>query len=388
MPNQVDANGISVKTYAEVLAALTTAFQSIYGVDVNLDQNSPDGQLLNIIALMIMDQGALAVGVYNDMDPDQAVGSGLDGISQLCGISRKGGTYTKVAVTVTTDRAVNLDGLDTSTTPFTVQDASGNEFQLIATASLTTGANTLNFQAKDIGEVFVGINTLTIATTSTLGVVSVNNAAEPYELGADQETDSQMRIRRQRSVAVPSLGSLEGLWGALYSLDGIVEAIVYENATSSIDADGIPANGIWVIAEGATDEDIADLIYKYRALGIPMKGSETVDIEQVDGSTFTAKFDRPTDEDLYIEMNVNSLSGGAIDTTALKDAIEAAWTFGIYDTADITALNSLVREINPDLVVTSSGVSLTAGSYTPTVTPTLKSNKFVVDAANITVTTI
>ena len=54
----------------------------------------------------------------------------LDGICQLCGIYRQGGTYTEVMVTVTVDRAVNLNGQDTLT-PFTISDSSGNLFYLI-----------------------------------------------------------------------------------------------------------------------------------------------------------------------------------------------------------------------------------------------------------------
>ena len=384
--NQIDGNGIQVKSYADIVAALTTAFQTIYGADINLDQNSPDGQLINNLALMIVDQGNLIVQDYDSKDPDQAVGVALDGLSQLCGITRNGGTYTVTNIVVTTDRNLNLSGQDTAT-PFTVSDSSGNLFQLIASASLTTGANTLAFRAVNMGYVQVTTNTLNIATTVVLGVLSVNNPNAPTTVGTNQETDANFRIRRQASVALPSKGNLQGLVGGLYTVSGLIQAVIYENITGSTDANSVPAHGIWVIVNGGTDADVAAMIYKYRPLGCPMKGSTSVNITQVDSSTFAILFDRAVAQDLYMTLNVNSLTGGSIDTTALKAAIAAQWSFRIYQKADITALAALVRSINSDLVVTTSGVSLTAGSYTATILPTNKNNYFTVSTAHITVTT-
>ena len=384
MPNLIGSDGIQVKTYAEIVAALNTAFQTIYGADVNLDQNSPDGQLINILALIIMDQGDLIVQDYDSKDPDQAVGVALDGVSQLCGIARKGGTYTKVVVTVKTDRAINLDGLDTSTTPYTVEDADGNQFQLIESESLTTGNNNLDFQAKNIGVVQISANTLIIPTTVILGILSVNNAAVPYADGVDQESDAAFRIRRAKSVAVPAQGLLNALRGGLFGLDGLNDAVVYENTDPDPDTDGIPGHGIWVITDGGVTADIAGLIYKYRPPGIPMKGSTTSTVSQVDGSIIVIQFDEAVDQDLYVQMDVESLSGGTIDEAALKAALVATWTFGIYQEADITTLNVLVRKINPDVVVKTSGVSLTPSDYEPLVLPTYKYNKFVLTTGHIT----
>jgi hypothetical protein len=387
MPNQIDSSGIQVKTYTEVVAALTGAFQLIYGADINLDQNTPDGQLINLLALMITDQGDLIVQDYDSKDPDQAVGVALDGVSQLCGITRKGGTYTLTNIVVTTDRSLNLNGMDTAT-PFTVSDATGNLFQLIASASLTTGENTLAFQAVSVGNIQVTTNTINIASTVVLGVVSVNNPTAPTSTGVDQETDSVMRLRRQASVSLPSQANLQGLIGGLNTVDGLLEAIVYENTEDTESyLDHIPAHGIWVIVNGGTDADVAAMIYRYRPLGCPMKGTTDVDITQVDSSTFTVSFDRAEAQDLYVEFTATSKSGGTIDSTSLKNALAAAWSFLIYEAADITTLNSLVHTINPDLIVTSAGVSITEGSYASSVLPTDKFNYFTLSSANISVTT-
>jgi hypothetical protein len=390
MPNQIDGFGIQVQTLAEILSDIidgtadAPGFKQIYGDDINIESNTPDGQMINIFALSKADILDLIVQDYNSKDPDQAVGVALDGVCQLCGIYRQGGTYTEVAVTVTTDRALNLNGQDTST-PFTISDNIGNKFQLIASTSLIEGVNYLNFRAVEVGFIQILANTLTTMVDRVLGVLSVNNATIPYQIGQDQETDAVLRLRRQASTALPAHGFLESLQAGLTSIEGLAEAVVLENNESTVDTNGVPGHSIWVIVDGGSDADVAGMIYKYRNAGCGMKGSEVVDVTQVDGSTFTVYFDRADYEYLFIRIDVESLSGAAIDEAALTAALAEHYALGIYDTADITSIVALVHDINPDLLVTYAGVKIAGGAYANTVTPSYRQNKFVILAENISV---
>ena len=382
--NQIDANGIETKSIDDIVSALTLAFQTIYGSDVNLDQNSPDGQLLYQIALKCYDHGNFVKQSYSSKDPDQAVGVALDAVSQLCGISRRGGTYTEVDITVVADRSVNLNGQDTST-PFTIKDPTGNTFELITSDSLSAGSNTLAFRSTEIGNVQISLNSLTSIVTPILGIVSVNNPAAPTTQGEDQETDAVFRLRRQACIALPAQSTFNGLIGGLNTVTGLTEAVVVENTTSSADGDGVPANGIWVIVRGGDDEDIGNMIYAYHPLGIPMKGSESVEITQSDGSTIDMLFDRAVAQDLYISFTATSKSGESVDTAALKAALATALTYSIYETADVTSIIAAIYAINPDVVVSDCGVSDTAGSYLTTKTPTDRENYWTVSADDITI---
>jgi len=385
MPNQIDSTGIQTKSLNDIIEDLTTAYTIIYGSDVNLDQNSPDGQLLNNIALIARDLADFITQDYSSKDPDQAVGVALDGISQLCGLSRLGGTYTLASITVTTDRILNLNG-STASTPFTISDTIGTEFELIDDEALISGANTLSFRAVEIGDVQISLNTLTTIVTPVLGVLSVNNPSAPSQQGSDQETDAGFRLRRQAAVALPAQSALAGLVGGLQTVDDLVQAVVYENTTAAV-VDGIPAGGIWVICDGGLSADIGAMIYLYRSQGTPMAGSETETITQVDATTIDMKFDYVTEEALYVNLNVSSKSSGSVDQTALKNAV-AELTFSIYETADISTIVNAIYDYNTDIVVNSSGVSLSAGSYTSKITPSTKDNKFTISTANITVTVV
>lgn len=393
MPNDINAAGISIETYTETVDAIVNGtadaqgLKQIYGSDINVDQNSPDGQMVNIFALSKQDILELIVQDYDSKDPDQAIGVALDGVSQLCGITRKGGTYTRTNVSITASKTVTLNGLDGTGTPFTVSDSTGNLFYLEVGATITTGTTAKSFRAANVGAVTANASTLTVIKTPTAGITSVTNSSAAIEIGADQETDAQLRIRRQRSVAQPALGWFAGLYAALLSLDGVIECKVIENTTGSTDGDGVPAHGIWVIVDGGTAADIAATIYRYRNAGCAMKGSVSTAVTQIDSSTFTILHDVASQVALYIKITASSVTGGSVDAVAIQASIVNGYVLGVFETADITSITAVVHAANPDLLVTACSVCATAGgTFVSSLAPTTKDKRFVMSTGNITVT--
>lgn len=382
--NIIDGNGIQTQTYADILAQLVTDFKNIYGADINVASNTPDGGMLNTLALSKQDILDLLVQIYDSFDPDQAVGVALDGISQLCGITRNGGSYTQIQVIVTATAAVTLNGMDTSE-PFTVSDANGNIFYLITSTAILIGDNVCNFQAAEIGFIQVLVNTLTTIVTPTYGAASVNNVDAPYAVGADQETDAQFRVRRQNSVAKPSQGWLQGLLGGLYSVEGLTQAAVYENTSGSTDGDLIPAHSIWVIVDGGAAASVAEQIYLHRSAGCGMTGGESVAVGQTDGSTFTVYFDYAVQQDLYVKFAVEVVGGGSYDAVALKAYIAANYILKIYQPADVSSVVAAIKAYNTILAISSCQVSANGTTWGTIKFPDSKKNVFVLTAANITI---
>lgn len=392
--NIIDQSGIQIETLTDVLndiingTPIVPGLVSIYGPDINVDSNSPDGQWINIFALSKLDIEQMCVSIYNSFDPNQAVGVALDALCQLNSSSllRQGGIFTQVVVTVNTTGTVSLSGLDTST-PFTISDANGNLFYLLVSTTTVNGNNNLNFQAAQIGFIQILANTLTVPVSIIAGVNSVNNASTPYQVGSNQETDSQLRIRRSSSTAIPAQGFNQALYGGLNQIDGLEQAVIYENVTGSTNADAVPSHSIWVIVNGGSDLDVADAIYTYRNAGCGMYGSSTVSVAQVDGTTFNISFSRAINQNLFVKMTVTSLSGGSVDSAALATALSSQYILDIFQVADITSITSLVHSINPDVLVQSASVSVTSiGGYGNSVLPTNKYNIFVLLSSNIMIT--
>lgn len=388
MPNSIDNTGLTLKTNQELVDDVTAKLKLIYGDDISLASNSPDGQLLRIFLQVVTDMLEMVRSVYNSFDPDQASGAILDQRVAINGIARTAGTYTLAPVSVTVDRAMTLYGLDDTggNTLFTVADGSGNQFYLQATYVFgAAGTASLTFRAKDVGAVEVLQNTITNLVSIILGVTAVNNPLAATSIGVDEETDVKLKLRRAASFMLPALGPADAIQAALLEVTGVTDAVVIDNPTSG-EVGGVPANSIWAIVENGADADIADVIYQKKAAGCGMFGGEEVVVVRPNGQTQTIKFDRPTNQDLYVEFTINpKTSGLSFDHDFIKAELAARMLYTIGQRATLNDLMLLMNEIEPQAYLTAAGVSDDGGTPLDEVDPTDAQHKFVLLVANITI---
>lgn len=385
MPNSFDENGLQTLTQNELVDNLTQNFQEIYGADINVDSNSPDGQIINIFAQNIEDFYELLNQAYSSFDPDQAVGTVLDQRCAINGVQRKAGTYTYVPVDITCDRSVTLYGLDqySEDEAYTISDGEGNLFVLSATSPVSTGVNTLQFRAKNVGKVEVLPNTITTPVTIILGVTSVNNPSGATVTGENEETDAELRERRKRSVSISNVGYTEGMQSALENIPDVTKASVFQNRSSSTDAYGIPGHSVWVIVQGGTNADIGQVMDAKMAPGIGMKGTQSVTVPQADGSTETYYFDRPTQELLYVTLNVTPLNGQVIDEDYLKTEI-AKMSFQPNETVDSSAIICYTKSIQDNIALTCQ-ISTDGVTWETVANPSNLDKYFYITTASITI---
>ena len=97
----IDADGIHIPTYDDVLENLITEYKNIFGEDVYLGVETPDYQLLSMFAKHLDDMYAICVDAYNARNPDYATGNSLDLLLPLNGMSRKQATYSTVTLKLT-----------------------------------------------------------------------------------------------------------------------------------------------------------------------------------------------------------------------------------------------------------------------------------------------
>jgi len=401
MPDTFDANGLKVASLSELVTQLQDNLKQIYGSDINVEQNSPDGQAINIYAQGGADLRELLVQIVTSFDPNQARGAVLDQRVAINNIKRKGGTFTIQPIDITTDRTVALDGLDADFSNidgegYTVQDDAGNEFILIDSVTLTAGTTARNFRARQLGKVETTVGTITNQKTVVLGVTDINNSSGPSETGQNEETDESLRLRRARSVAIASNGFLDGIDGALLDLEGVVDVAVFENVTNTTDADGIPAHGIWVIVEGGANTDIADVIFNKKSAGADMKGSVTVDKTTPSGQTFTAKFDRPSAKDLYIEFDIQKFPRftGTFPQSLIKQQIVDTLSYNIGEAADTAAITQIIFQAIQDQTGTKTGTPVNVQISSDNVNffeyleTDAKDEQWVVDTSRISITVL
>ena len=386
MPNSFDANGLQVITQNEIVDNLTSEFQEIYGEDINVDSNSPDGQIINTFAQMLEDQYELLSQVNASFDPDQAIGVVLDQRCAINGIQRKAGTYTYVTIDVTADRSVTLDGIDRvpAEQAYTISDNEGNLFVLSATSSINSGTSQLVFRALNVGNVEVLPNTITTPVTIILGVKSVNNPGVAISQGTNEETDSELRERRKRSVSISNQGYVDGLAAALENLSDVTKVNVYQNRGNTTDADGIPGHSIWVVIQGGTDEEIGQVMDNKVAGGVGMKGSQSVNVQQSDGQVETYLFDRPSAQTLYIKLDITPLNGQTIVYDDIKSALVTGTSFQPNETVDSSAIICYIKSIQDNIALTCQ-VSTDGTTWETVVTPTSKDKFFQITTESITI---
>lgn len=388
MPNSLSATGLVTNTQAEWVTYFSNAYKSIYGSDINLDPDSPDGQMMMIYIQALLDMTDLLTQIYNQFDPDYAIGNVLDQRVAINGIQRQAGTHTVTNITLVVSKAINLYGIDQSVYPsYIVADTQGNQWELLTSVYISVpGTYVYAFQAVNPGAVLSVPNTITTPVTIVLGVDSINNPTTYTTLGLVEESDADLRIRRQKSVSLSSQGYLAGLLAALENISGMVAAFVYENVTGSTDGDGIPSHSIWVIVSGtALPASIAQAIYSKRNAGCGMKGSQTYNITQADGSNFVIRWDNVVAEDLYIKFTATSLDGvTAPNIAAIQSQLVTLFVPGVYQKVNVNELATLVQDIDSNTLVTNAGFSTSAGgSYTSTLTPSAKNKQFAVSSAKI-----
>ena len=130
----LDCNGLTLPTLNEIITFLENGFKTIYGNDINLNSNTPDGQLINIFAQLLTDINEVITNLYNSLNPNLAVGVSLDSLAAYHMIARNGGSYTIVPITIEVNRSLTLKGLDSNyntlevSNVFTVSDNNGNQF--------------------------------------------------------------------------------------------------------------------------------------------------------------------------------------------------------------------------------------------------------------------
>ena len=350
MSDSFDKNGLQAATAPELRTELETAFRNIYGNDIVLDSSTPDGQLINILVQKGVDVRGLISQLYNSFNPDNTQGSLLDQRCAINNVFRKAGTFTTVNIDITTNTTVTLQGVDSNynnpdATGYTIQDNEGNRFVLVNTQTLSSGTTRVLFRSETLGNVIVLPNTITTPVTIVLGVVSVNNPTVANSIGSDEELDADLKVRRRQSVSIASFGYLNGLQAALLQLDGVTDAKVYENYTSSTDSNGTPAHCIWVVMDGGSAADIANTIYSKKCPGTNMRGDISYTITTPAQTKFIAKWDEADVTPFYIKFNIKPVVNGTkFDLESIKNYIEANLEYKIGEYAETATITTVAQE--------------------------------------------
>ncbi|HCM64794.1 MAG TPA: hypothetical protein DIT05_19975 [Morganella sp. (in: Bacteria)] len=310
----ITEKGISAPDYPTILSRLKELFLQIYGSDVYIEPDSKDGQMLAIYALAIQDANNAAITAYNSFSPSTSTGQALSNNVAINGLTRNSQSNSTVDVVITGQvGTVIINGM--------VRDTAGNTWSLPDSAVIGTHGNiTVTAVCQKPGAIIALPGEVNQIGTPTRGWQSVTNTATATA-GRSVEADGNLRIRRRKSVALPSRTVLDGVIGSVSQLTGVARLTAFENDTAATDARGIPSHSIALIVDGGDAKSIAEVIALKKTPGTGTFGNVEVNVTNTFGVTLPVRFSRPESVPVFVRITIEAFEGY---TTLVGDKIRKA----------------------------------------------------------------
>lgn len=300
--------GVVVPSESDILAGVQSDVNAAFGGGVNPALETPQGQLSSSTTAIIGDKNSQIAYYVNQVDPQYASGKFQDAIGRIYFLTRKPALPTSVVVTLTGQPGTIIPALATA------QDTNGNNY--VNSGSVTIGSGgTVSATFNNIisGPIPCASGTLTQITQAINGWDAITNSSAGV-LGQDVESRSDFEFRRKNSVAANAHGSLNSIYGSVFSVNGVSDVYAYENTTSSPVTVGATSysvlpHSLYVAAVGGTDSDVANAIFLKKDTGCDYNGNTTVTITDTSGynypyPTYIVKFQRPSSAQIKFVVQI------------------------------------------------------------------------------------
>lgn len=349
----IDASGIHVPLYVDVLDTLTAKYQSIYGSDASLTPDTQDGQWIAVMANAINDcnQGALAA--YLSRSPATAQGVGLASIVKINGIARLVPTASTALVTI-------VGQVGTPIANGVVGDNLnlGTQWNLPALVTIPgSGSIVVTATCTVLGATVAAPGTLTTILTPTNGWQTVTNPAQAT-VGAPVESDASLRQRQSDSSSLPALTIQESIFANVSNVPGVTRMAFYDNDTGAPDSNGVPGHSFAVVTHGGSAAAIAAAIAAAKAPGSGTYGTTTIVVTDSHGVTNSINFFVLTQVVITVQVTIKALTGYVGTTTAMIQASIAAFVANLA-IGEVSYLNRLMAPANlsGDVAVAATGMT-------------------------------
>lgn len=394
LENIINGKGLNLPKLQEILDYFINGLKYIYGEDINLDQNTQDGQFANIITQSIEDIQQIQSYIFNSFDVNASIGRILDRNVAYNGIKRKKGAYTLVPIDITFDRTTILKGLDddyenTNQTTFTISDNLGNNYYLISSYEYEYDeqetSKTLLFRAELMGKIEPVLMTINNIVTPQLGVIEVNNNSAPQQIGNEEESDVDLLKRFKNTFALGGIGAFNNIKSALLNIDNVVSVDGENNGTNETSFNGTPPHSVWLIVEGGEDDEVAETIYKTLGSGCGMRGETLINVIDVYGVANLIKFDRPIIQNYYVKFRITNKNDYSYNINDLKEYLVNNYVLKLGKNANSTDIDIVLNNANNNLVYGEIKVSNDNVNWYDLLNPSTKRHILTLNINNITI---
>lgn len=347
----VTEQGFTVKSAAEITADFDAKFVGTFGSQFDTSAESPDGQLIGIVAKLLEDVWQQAEGAYNAYSPSNAYGVGLDKVAEINGITRITNLPTSVAIT--------FSGTAGTVVPagYIVKTVDGLEFATVAVAVIPA---IVTAKCTTQGAIKILANEVHVLTTAIAGLTNATNL-EPGITGIVREEDPAFRARRENSTISRGTSSIDAIYEGVKSLNLPYISII-ENTTSAT-VDGVPANSFLVVVEGGTPAEVSQVIYDNKPQGITSYGSIVTVINDSKGYPHNIGISRPTPIDISVTTSITNLPGASVDSATLVKAaiVDHVNNLNISEDVYWSYFFAAILAVVPNIKINSLQIKFTVG---------------------------
>lgn len=304
------STGFNRKRLVEVQEEIEAAFVDAFGASLDLGAETPEGQLIANLSAMFAELWEVAEDSFNALDPNSALDVALDRICAYNLITRQKASRTAVDLLVT-----GTEGTIIPAGSIVEHNKSGEHF-VTAERMVISGDTIIPAESENTGPIVAAAGSLTLPFTVISGWDTVTNP-EAGVVGQNQETNEELRIRRDQSTAVNTLNIAESLKAQLQALDNVNSVSVIDNDTPAV-VNGTAANSAEAIVSGGLEEDIAEVLLLNKIPGVRYFGNTEI-ANQVDSEGTPVYIAYTTPVEVPIQVQVTLIKDGEYPATGDDD---------------------------------------------------------------------
>jgi uncharacterized phage protein gp47/JayE len=336
------SSGFDRKRLVDIKSDIETALKASFGTNIDLTPQSGFGQFVGIFSESISDQWESQENVYNSQYPSTAQGSQLSNVVAYNGIERQEATNSTI-------ESVTITGTVGTVIPIGSQASVTSTGKIFITDSEVTigggGTITVNMTAVEDGPIEAAIGSLVTIETPIFGWTGINNTIAAV-VGEDEETDAELRVRRENSTSALGQNTTDALYARLLNIEGVTDALVFSNGTNGT-VEGVPAHQFLSVVEGGAAADIANEVWINTPQGIASYGTTTETITDSQGFSQDVKFTRPSEIDIYfkVDITINATDFPGTGSNDIKEAV-AAYGEANFKIGDDVIMSEFYTPIN------------------------------------------
>lgn len=222
--------GIIVPDVSTLREDSRNAAKEALGKNLNTAEQTPQGRIIEAVALMKADILGMNASVANQLNISYSTGRFLDNIGSFYGVDRNSATHTKISVVVTGDANTVISAGSL------ISSKKGVKYAIAAQITIPSSSNTAEGVAiaVDEGDVMPNFDEespdydpVTTITSGAIGWKTVEGF-EILAIGTDEESDDSFRSRILAS-RVFGVSFVESISSELNKIPGVRSSFVYDN---------------------------------------------------------------------------------------------------------------------------------------------------------------